>query len=330
MGIKLSVSTFSAGHLFASGKMDLEGFVRAVSGIGYTGIELVGGQLAPGYPYPPDPWIEATAALLDRYGVEMVAYGGYVDLVRYSGRDLTDEEIIESARNEIVIARRLGARVLKTGEAIGADNLRALLPDCERWGVWIGLELHFPQPLANQRWGPYLELFREDGGVHFGFVPDAGIFQRLPHEMFRRECLESGVAPDRYAAIEAAFAAGKPLERALAELALSGGEAETAKAMYVGFSGNQLADLDTLFRYSRYTHGKYFYLDEHSRDRGIAYPEMVAAMKRQGYDGYVSAEYEGYFHDVNVDAVEQLERFYTMMTALGCGSAQESGQEENG
>lgn len=314
--IKLSASTFSAGHLFATGQMDMEAFVKTVAEIGYTGIELVSAQLAPGYPYPSDEWIDQTAAMLKRYNMEMAAYGGYVDMVRYQGRDLTDAEIRGLARNDIVIAHRLGSKVLKTGEHIGVQNLRALLPDCERWGVWIGLELHGPEDLHGELWKGYMELFREDGGAHFGIVPDTGIFQELPNEMFRRESLEAGISEARYDAIEQAFAARQPLDGPQCTLALNGAEAAVAKKMVGEFSHNQLADLDVCFQYAKYTHGKFFYLDEQCKDRGIDFARIVAAMKRQDYDGFISAEYEGYFHDISVDTVEQLRRYYKLMSAL--------------
>jgi len=314
--IKLSVSTFSAGKDFAIDGISLEDFVRRAAEIGYTGIELVSAQLVPGYPYPTDEWIEETKALLEKYNMELAAYGGYVDVVRFSGRDLTKEEIVSLTRNDMVIAHRLGSKVLKTGESIGADVLRELLPDCERWDIWIGMELHGPEDLHGARWTPYMELFREDGGKHFGIVPDTGIYQEMPNEMFVRESLEAGVSPERYAAIEAGFAAKKPVDDLCAELNLNEVEAKVANQMYGGYTVNQIADMDVSFQYSRYAHGKYFYLEEDLRDRGINFANIVECMKRQNYDGFISAEYEGYFHDTSEDTFEQLDRFYRLMESL--------------
>ena len=313
--IKLSVSTFSAGKPFADG-MSFEEFVRRIAEIGYTGIELVSAQIVPGYPYPSDAWIEETKAILKKYNVELAAYGGYVDVVRFHGRNLTDEEILSFTRNDMVIAHRLGAKVLKTGERIGAHNLRALIPECERWGIWIGLELHGPETLQGELWSSYLELFREDGGKHFGIVPDTGIYQELPNETFVNESLEAGISRDRYDAIEAGFAAKKPVDELCAELALNELETGIAQQMYGKFTTNELDTMDLTFRYSRYTHGKYFYIDENLTDRGINFANIVECMKRQNYDGYLSAEYEGYFHDISVDTFDQLDRYFRLMKNL--------------
>ena len=314
--IKLSASTFSAGYLFATGAMDFEGFVRTTSEIGYTGIELVSAQLVPGYPYPSDEWVEETRRIMKKYNMEMAAYGGYVDTVRYNGRDLTPEEILSISRNDLVLAYRLGAPILKTSAAIGVDTLKTLLPDCERWGIWIGLELHGPESLHSDLWQPYLKLFEEDKGKHFGIVPDACILQELPNEMFVRESLDAGVSRARYDEIEGAFRVGVSLADAKERLALTHLESEIAEKMYAGFGTNMVADMDLAYQYCRYTHGKYFYIDEQDSDRGIDFAKLVDTMKRHQYDGYISAEYEGYFHDSTEDTVKQLQRYYRLMKKL--------------
>lgn len=63
-------------------------------------------------------------------------------------------------------------------------------------------------------------------------------------------------------------------------------------------------------------HGKFFYLDEDAQDDCVPFAAIVQKMKDNGYCGAISAEYEGYFHDADLDSVEQLRRFARLMRPL--------------
>ena len=313
--IRLGVSLFSMGYEYASGVLDLAGCIRAARALGYSGFELVSAQMVPGYPSPSKPWCDDMAKLIRMSGLEPVAYGCYVDLCRYSDHNLTENEIYELVFNDMVIAAHLGFHILKVNDLIGCSVLRRLIPAAEKLGLWIGVELHKPNTIHNSRWQPYLKLFEEDKGAHVGVVPDTGIFLAYPHDICRREMLEQGVSGEAYTIALDCFYQKEGLccgeLKRLPEPVL-----RCYEWMCREFSPAPMADLEKMLRYSRYMHGKFFYIDEHLQDDSIDFKAIVAAMKRCGFHGYICAEYEGYFHDIALDGMEQLMRYRRMMQAI--------------
>ena len=313
--IKLGVSLFSMGYEYASGKLDLEGCIRAAWALGYTGFELVSAQMVPGYPAPSGAWCDYMARLIRLSGLEPVAYGSYVDLCRYSDRNLNENEIYELVFSDMVIAARLGFRILKVNDLIGCSVLRRLIPPAQKLGLWIGVELHQPNTIHNSRWQPYFQLFAEDKGVHVGVVPDTGIFLTYPHDIFRREMMELGISGDAYTMALDCFSQKERLRPG--EIALLPEPVRRCfERMCREFSPTPMADFEVMLRYSRYMHGKFFCVDENLQDHSIDFKTIVNVMKRCGLKGYICAEYEGYFHDITLDGMEQLDRYRRMMQGI--------------
>lgn len=311
--ITLSVSSFSFSYDMAVSGMELEDFLKTAVELGYEGVELVSGQIVPGYPYPTDEWVEDTRFLLEKYGLKPCAYGSYVDLTRFTGRDQTDEEVISQLRNDLILAARLGCPVVKTNDQIRVDQLAALREDVERWGVWVGVELHEPNHIRDPLWAPLMQFFREDGAEHFGVVPDTGIFQHRPHEFFRRELVPAVLTEEEYEKIAAAYEAHLSKDQMLLVFGDHPGCRSAIEKLFQTFCPDEIDDLYEILKYSKYMHGKFHYIDPQYRDKGIDFKRIAQIMKEAGFEGAISAEYEGYFRDVSEDTSEQLRRFAVMM-----------------
>lgn len=66
-------------------------------------------------------------------------------------------------------------------------------------------------------------------------------------------------------------------------------------------------------------HGKFYEMTEDLVEPSIPYDEIVAVLKRGGYDGYICSEYEGnrWIEDAHeVDSVEQVRRQQAMLKKL--------------
>ena len=310
--IKLGVSLFSMGYEYAADAMDLKECIRTAGALGYTGIELVSAQMVPGYPYPDGQWCDDISDLMRSFGVEPVAYGSYVDKARYSDHDLSEDEIYESVFNDMLIAARMGFGIVKVNDLIGVGVLRRLIPLARRLGLWIGVELHRPHTIRDEQWRGYFKLFAEDQGRHVGVVPDTGIFLSHPHEIFRREMVALGMTPSDYDMALKYFSRrdemrGHPMEN-LPEMVR-----RCYHKMCEDFIPTSMEDFAVMLRYSRYMHGKFFYVDEALGDESIDFAAIVDVLKQCGFRGYICAEYEGYFHDISLSAVTQLDRYRRMM-----------------
>lgn len=148
-----------------------------------------------------------------------------------------------------------------------------------------------------------------------GVVPDTGIFLFYPHDIFRREMLEQGISQDAYTMALDCFAQRERMAPRDVDM-LPEMVRRCYERMCREFTPASMSDFEVMLRYSRYMHGKFFYVDGNFRDDSIDFKTIVAVMKSCGFKGYICAEYEGYFHDIALDGVEQLARYKRMMQAI--------------
>ena len=71
-----------------------------------------------------------------------------------------------------------------------------------------------------------------------------------------------------------------------------------------------------LLKYSKYIHGKFWFIDENLNCPGLNYRQFVQIMKEEKYSGYVASEYEGHIFDPTIDNEEQIARHIRMMEKL--------------
>lgn len=315
--IELGVTLFSLAYPFYKGELDLEGCLRTVSGIGYQGVEIVAPQMIPNYPAPDDHFCGWFRDKLSEYGLKGYAYGSYIDMTRFNGRNLTEDEMFAHTLQDIMTAAKLGFASVKSNVSMTPRVLERLAPVAAGLGVWIGLELHAPNHCRDEAWEPMFRVFERVGADVAGVVPDTGIFAAHPHKLFQDEAVEAGVSRPRLELMLSAHREKLTQEQAARELGrMSDTEMTVLRNMYGEFSPAPLSDLDYMLPWSRYMHGKYFYLDDEARDDCVPFPDIVRKMKDNGFHGAISAEYEGYFHDVSIDSVEQVRRFSRMMKPL--------------
>lgn len=315
--IKLGITFFSLAHPFAQHRLDLEGCLAVSREFGYEGIELVSAQMVPNYPTPDSSWCEQFRRLMDRYGLEGFAYGSYVDMTRFPGRNLTPEEIFQTSLIDLQTARRLGMNCLKSQCSMPLSVVRRLAPIARSMGIWLGFELHAPNHCRDQVWTPLFKVFDEFGPDVLGVVPDTGIFAARPHKLFLDAALKSGVPPHRLERITQLHQDGLSRGEAARALGpLSRAEEDALSELYREFSPAPLEDLDRMLPYCRYMHGKYFYVDEALHDDCVPFGAIVEKLKQHSYSGAVAAEYEGYFTEIKEDSVEQVRRFAAMLRSM--------------
>ncbi len=315
--IKIGISLFSLAYPFAIGELDLEGCLKAVHEMGYQGVEIVAPQMIPGYPTPDDHFCGWLRDKLAEYDLEAYSYGSYVEQLRFNGRSLTENEIYELALMDLTTAAKLGFSCMKTQISMPIPVLERLSQAAEKQNVWIGLELHAPNHCRDAQWESMFRAFDRIGRDLVGVVPDTGIFACRPHRLFLQKAAEQGVNADRLERMVQAHAAGCSLQQVRAELEqLNQKESAILEQMYAEFTPTVMDDFDMILPYSRYMHGKFFYIDETLEDDSVPFEKIIQYMKNTRFQGAISAEYEGYFHDISVDSIEQARRYAGMMRGL--------------
>lgn len=337
--IKRSVSLYSYQDEFYNQQLDLEGCLRETAKAGATGVELLAEQMIRRFPLP----IETESfrvqwfGWLKQYGLTPSCYDAFLENKIYDNRTLSKGEQVNMMKRDLRMASLLGFPCIRTLVSTPLDVIEGSLAYAEEVGVKIGLEVHAPFSL-NSTWAEgYLNMIRSTGTKFFGFIPDMGIFcKNIPdvvRDKYRRagakeECLRivdecyaqrvsKGFVKIKYdlnlgkANMEYRMANGMAEMMAAVEKA-GGGSADIgyANESFV-FSWSEPQDLIDNIDYIFHVHAKCYNTDENYLETATAIEEVVAALKKAGYQGFLSTEYEGGEHlraSLEVDSVEQVRR----------------------
>lgn len=324
--IKRSVSLYSYQDSYYMGDLDLEGCLKAVHETGATGVELLAETMIKRFPdpiYTPE-FQEKWQGWLKKYELTPTCYDAFLENHLYDNRMLSLGEQVDMMKRDLKCASILGFSCIRTLVSTPIEVIEGALEYAEEVGVKIGLEVHAPFSL-NSTWAQnYLDVLDKPGSKYnyFAFIPDMGIFCKRIPDVFRQKCEKAGakeeflkIVDDAYASrVEKGFvkieysqnlgAANMAYrnangESALREKLLSMG-AGPADLMYLGgsytYSWSDPHDLiDNIGRIC-HTHAKCYNTSEDYVECATAIPEVVAAYKEAGYDGYLSTEYEGGEH----------------------------------
>lgn len=312
--IKIGVSIYSFTYFYDLKLMDLEDLLRTAHEMGYEGVEIVVAQMAPEYPNISDEWIAHFRELLDKYQLHLVSWSAYIDMGLRPDRDLTDEEICEHTRRDLILAKKAGADLVRTQHAIKPKNFRAMLPFCKQLDMKLCIEMHAPHHPDVPVWKEYLEIMAEpESQGYLGVVPDFSIFQYAPHKQMIENYLREGFREDKLNAVIELNKQRLTEEEIIATDDFTDYEKKVI-ADIVGHyqSPAKLEDLKKLIPYSPYIHGKFHFLDENCHNPCIPYEEIIPMVKELGFKGYIASEYEGW----DEAAMEQLKRYVTLLNRL--------------
>ena len=310
--IKIGCTIYSFSYFYDLRLMDLEQILKKTHEMGYEGLEIVAAQMTPEYPNISDEWIAMFRGLLDKYQLHLVSWSAYVDMGIHKDRDLTDAEIIEHTTRDMIIAKKLGADLVRTQHAIGPKNFRAMLPVCKKLGVKLCVEMHAPHHPRVPVWQELLAIMAEpESEGWLGVVPDFSIFQEEPHPQMVENYVRGGFRRDKLEKVMQLNREKKSVE----EITASDEFTEYEKTVIWDIVDHYqpkttLEDLKTLIPLSPYIHGKFHYLDENCHNPSIPYEEIIPEVARQGFHGYIASEYEGW----DEACIEQLERYVTLVS----------------
>ena len=334
--IKRSVSLYSYQDEYYDGILDLEGCLKETAKTGATGVELLAEQMIKRFPNPieDEAFREKWFNDLKKYQLEPSCYDAFLENRIYFNRTLSIGEQINMMKRDLRLASLLGFRVIRTLVSTPMEVIEGSLEYAERVNVKIGLEVHAPFSLNSDWADGYLEMIRRTGTKYFGFIPDMGIFCKNIPDVVRDKARRQGASERCIEIVDNAYAERVArgftkirydlnLGKANVEYRMANGMKEMIDAIKA--AGGKEADLaygDASFVYSWsepqdiidnidyifHTHAKFYNMHEDYTETAVAIPEVVAAFRKAGYNGYLSSEYEGGEHlrDVGVDSIEQV------------------------
>lgn len=311
--LKLSLTLYSFSSEYIHLKYDLEGLLKKANEMGYKGVEIIPAQMAPEYPYLSDKWLEDLEKLIRKYDLEPVCWSAYIDLGLTTGRNLTEEEIIQYTLNDLIYAKKAGFPLVRTQYSISPRTFVKMVPYCEKLGMKLAIEMHHPHYPRHELWQEYIRICREEGKGYLGIVPDFGIFINTPHKLWLDQAVEMGFSQDKLMKVVELHKAGVSAADAAEKLQLDENEKAITDSLYEEFQTRcHPEELKDIVDVSMYMHGKFYYAEEGENDLSIPYDEILKVVAETDYDGYITCEYEGHHFTDEIPAEQQLRRYVAM------------------
>lgn len=328
--IKRGVSLYSFQEEYFLRKMSLEDIIATTAKLDIPGIEIIPDQMIRMYPNIPDAFIKQWHGWMEQYGRTPVGIDMFLDWNKYDGRNMTEDERVESIKMDIINANKLGCTVIRVIHDVEPSILEKLAPTAEKYNVKLALEIHAPSFYDSPLEQRLIEMYERVQSPYLCFTLDLGVFcKKLPRivtERFLREGMKPEIVQyltDGYNnnTLPRSNELGRR-EKSLAEIVMEMGGREVD--IYWAYMGTHMiyADPKKMLPYLKYTshvHGKFYEMVDDKTEFSVPYDEIIPLLVEGGYEGYICSEYEGnrWIQDVyEVDSTEQVRRHQVMLKNL--------------
>lgn len=323
---KVGCTLFCFGSEYIKGQLDLEGCIRTAAEIGAEGYEIVATQMIPSYPYVTDEVAGFFRRMTDKYGIAPVTYAANMDRGMRRDRDLTEDEMLAMAINDLKSARKLGCTVMREQYLMSPGAMVRLAPYAEDYGIRVGIEIHNPDSPITAPIMAYREAYEKCGSAYIGFIPDFGCFATAPNKPKWDKALAAGVPGEVLQAITEMKYAEVPQDEAIERTAeLMGGNPGPAMDFLSGAYGfvqfrkscrAELEGLKEILPVSFEMHGKCHYVGEDLHEPAIPYEEILPVIVKSDFDGYIMTEYED---EGGYSGIEMAKRHMAMVRRIASG-----------
>jgi sugar phosphate isomerase/epimerase len=288
--------------------------------LGISLVEVVGSQSFDQYPVPRPESIDEFLKLSDRYGITPFSYGGQVDVGKFTGRDMSVEEIFREACDEFRVAKMLGCKYLRGTGALPLTEYGRLVEMAERYDIRYGIEVHSPSKPSD----PHIQTMSAEmdrlGSPYLGFIPDFGCFIERPSKKLLNYYKGLGANMEIVDYIVKHRHSGGTEESVWAEVqSMGAGEADHIAVSelfgHQSFGSADLVGFKTILPYSMYFHGKFYDIDENLLETTIPYDQLIQSIVESGFNGVMMTEYEGHSFYTD-DAEEQVARHLAMQKRI--------------
>lgn len=305
MGIKSGVSLYSLQYQYLHGKMNLEDMLKYMQELNVDGIELLPDQMLKGTPSPTEETYREWDRLMEKYHPGLACADVFLNTNLYKNRELTRRECVELIKKEIIMAHRLGFKVIRLVSMVPAWILEPCLDTAEKNDVVMCIEIHGGLGFGVRKTEEFLEEMVRLDSPYVGIVPDTSIFMKRPPRVVAEYCTKLyGTNPDLIRYANEIFEAGGDTFRLTNEI---GGKMDEKLMSYVkdpakdmeyatnldGYENCDLSVMDPYVKYIRHFHFKLYEMTEAGEEWSINYKEILQYLHNHHYDGYVSTEYEG-------------------------------------
>lgn len=302
----------------------LETLVETVAALGLgPAVEVVGFQSFREYPDISDEFAGYFRGLLERHGLFPSCLGGNVDLGQRRDRLMTPDEALDTVRRQILSAQKLGFPVLRIPHYVGPTILEQVASIAEKAEVHVACELHSPQSVDHPDVMRIRELYDRLGSPFLGFIPDFGASMIAIPEGQWNNLRRQGAPEALLEEVKEIWQSDKSVPERFAALAEAnarlGIRPELIGSVTTVFTMNAHMPVESwveVLPYTRHIHGKFYHVDAAGNEPSIPYPDIMALLKRVGYRGTISAEWEGHAFTEEPRGVQEVQAWHAMCSRL--------------
>jgi sugar phosphate isomerase/epimerase len=312
----LSVSLYCFSKEVHAGIYSIPDCIAKVSEIGAEGVEIVNTQHIPGFPEPSLEFIRSFRDTVEKYGLKLSSYGTYTDTgIRTKGK-LTLAEMANRLLLDLKLAFQMGFPLIRLGPNTPLPVLMQVLPQAEKLKTKLAIEIHAPLAVEHPVFTTMLAHVRQAASPFIGFCPDFSCWASTIPDILIDQYIRKGFPENALRMIVHSFNAGVSLQ-AVKEQAYEAGATkeiddlvDLAYHIVVRGSPESLKNImDTVL----HIHAKFWQIDANGLEPAIPYQELMSIIKRSGYTGFISSEYEGYLASDENDGFEKAFAHQQMM-----------------
>lgn len=314
--IRTGLTLYSLTPLFWSHRYDLEGLLDQVAerDLG-PGVEIVGFQSIPTYPDVEASFVRRWREGLERRGLVGSCLSSNIDVGAPRGRVLTDDEMVASLTRQIEVAHALGMGVIRIQIGACPSVIERCLPVAERLGVRMGMELHAPESPCTPAIVAVRELYARLDSPYVGFVPDFSATMRAIPQRWVRKLVDGGLPEAMVPRLRRIWGSALTMGERVAAWAEACQDAGVPRAVstvswgtFSMFGTHPVDDWREIAGQVVHVHGKCYQFDADGQEPTMDYPRILRVLADGGYEGFVSAEWEGhaFFEPQEVDPFEMV------------------------
>jgi sugar phosphate isomerase/epimerase len=317
--IKRGVTIYSFKGLVSEGRLAWDECISKIVNMGITGVELLGQLYFRECPEINEEDVASWKEMMWRYGTKTVAHDFFVDRTLFKGRDLTIREGIKIIETHIKFAAAIDCPIIRIGGTFNPELFRLAAPICEDYGVKLGVEIHsgassWDLPVIKE----LINTIKGSQSKYLGIIPDMSMFQVkiLDSHMSVRRAREVGISEQKISDMKKTFEQESLADyRAMCLKLKEEAQDDNARSVWSVFSYVEKHDpreLAELMPLVIHVHGKFWDMDDDNDETQINYKDVLPVFVNGGYNGYISAEFEGVLKP-GQDPFEPQRRFQKML-----------------
>jgi hypothetical protein len=320
----LGVTLFSFTNEWQQRLYTLEEMVARVAEMGLgPGVEVVGFQSFRSFPDVPDEEAKRFRALLDKHGLIPSCLGANIDMGRRKDRLMSDDEIYDYARRQLISTQKLGFNVVRLQSSVGVRTLERILPLAETYQIQLAIELHSPLNIYHPEVIEMRQAFDRLGSPYLGFIPDFSTTMTSVPEGHWNNLRRAGAPEGLIETAKEIWKTDDPIPVKFGALAEASARFKASPAVsgqmplvMTMFGHAPVETWREILPYARHIHGKYYEVNADGVEPSIPYPALMALLKREGYQGTISAEWEGQAFTEEPIGFQQVAAWHAMCERL--------------